>query len=294
MCNKPLLLVLIFIIKLVILFSLPIYCLFKEKNNKIIKHLVRINVLFIIIYIVFTLLNNSCFVNSTIKGILNSIRIDKYSDKTIKISNNPDVVEKIVTNKIYKTNNNKNVYYFNNFELPLSDKKIYCDDKVEYMKNYGNGITAVSILLSSVLDQNIDPIKIYDYAVEKNIFDCEDGVDVVELLYSVASNYNLSLVSIDKTEVANYVRNGNVVLARITYNKNVDNISCGKSNIILYSINKEDSFNILNPSDKNYDYICPDNSIGYGQIIKANTNDSSWPIFNINSISEEYLSLERN
>ena len=295
MCNKPILLVLILILKVLILSSLPIYIIKeKKKKDKIIKTLTVINSIFIILVVLLTAFNNPCFVNSTIKGVVNSFNLSKYKDETINISNDPDVVEKIVTNKIYKTNNNRNVYYFDNYELPLSDKKVYCDDKAFYLKNYGNNITAMSILLSSSIDRNIDPIEIYNFAVSNNLFNCENGVDTDRLINLIAQNYNLRVIYISKDSLSNYISNGNIVLAKINNNSSTRNISCDKSNIIIYNINNESKFNILNPGDRNFDYICPDNTSGYGTVIKANSNDLSWTLDELNALSEEYISLERN
>ena len=295
MCNSFLLILILFIIRILFIVVIPIILLLNKKISKQLeKILCFVEILLIFLFVILTIFKNPCVINSDIRGFIKSINIIKYNDEEVYINNNPNVVEEIVTNEIYKTNNNRNVYYFNNYELPLSNKKYYCDDKEIYLKNYGNNITAISMLLSSALDQNYDPIKVYNFAVENDLVDCEEGINTNELLNLISYNNGLRVVYIDKSNISDYIRRGNVVLAKINNNSSVKNISCDKANIIIYSIDNENNFNILNPADKDHDYICPDNTAGYGQIISSNTNDTSWSLDKLNTLSEEYVSLERN
>lgn len=295
MCNSFLLILILFIIRILFIVVIPIILLLNKKISKQLeKILCFVEILLIFLFVILTIFKNPCVINSDIRGFIKSINIIKYNDEEVYINNNPNVVEEIVTNEIYKTNNNRNVYYFNNYELPLSNKKYYCEDKEIYLKNYGNNITAISILLSTALDQNYDPIKVYNFAVENNLVDCEEGINTNELLNLISYNNGFRVINIDKSNISDYIRRGNVVLAKINNNSSVNNISCDKANIIIYSIDNENNFNILNPSNKDHDYICPDNTEGYGQIISSNTNDISWTLDELNTLSEEYVSLERN
>ena len=295
MCNSFLLILILFIIRILFIVVIPIILLLNKKISKQLeKILCFVEILLIFLFVILTIFKNPCVINSDIRGFIKSINIIKYNDEEVYINNNPNVVEEIVTNEIYKTNNNRNVYYFNNYELPLSNKKYYCEDKEIYLKNYGNNITAISILLSTALDQNYDPIKVYNFAVENNLVDCEEGINTNELLNLISYNNGFRVINIDKSNISDYIRRGNVVLAKINNNSSVKNISCDKANIIIYSIDNENNFNILNPSNKDHDYICPDNTEGYGQIISSNTNDISWTLDELNTLSEEYVSLERN
>ena len=290
MCNSFLLILILFIIRILFIVVIPIILLLNKKISKQLeKILCFVEILLIFLFVILTIFKNPCVINSDIRGFIKSINIIKYNDEEVYINNNPNVVEEIVTNEIYKTNNNRNVYYFNNYELPLSNKKYYCDDKEIYLKNYGNNITAISMLLSSALDQNYDPIKVYNFAVENDLVDCEEGINTNELLNLISYNNGLRVVYIDKSNISDYIRRGNVVLAKINNNSSVKNISCDKANIIIYSIDNENNFNILNPADKDHDYICPDNTAGYGQIISSNTNDTSWSLDKLNTLSEEYV-----
>ena len=127
MCEKSVILSLIFILKIVILLVIPIIVLFfyKKFDSKKINILFYVEFGLIALLIVLRIMNNPCIVNSTIGGINQSIL--NTSTEHINEDNDPNVVNKIVTNKIYKNNKGGDVYYFNNNELPLSNKKIICD-----------------------------------------------------------------------------------------------------------------------------------------------------------------------
>ena len=288
------LLILIFIVKIVILISLPLYYyLFKEKNYKVLKGLIVLNILLLISYIPLSIFNVNYFANSNFIGIKNAFNSLKYTNDTIEISENPNIVEKFVTNKIYKTNTNNNIYYFNNSELPLSGKRILCDTKEIYLKQYGSNITAMSIIASSIKNKNIDPIEILNNTKNANLFDCNSGVNTDQMLDYFSHVYIYNYRQIDSFELENNILNGKIVLAEID-SKGNDPISCGVSYIVIYNIDKNGNYHILNPIDRDYDYICPDSSNGFGKVIKANTNERSYSLDELNQISIRYIAIERN
>ena len=295
MCERPVTLFLMFLLKIIVFILVPLLLfIFKDRiNNKYLNIVFRINIVLIVLFIILRLFNNSCIINSNFNYLKNMTNSNKEKNSKISDSNNANKVEKIVTNKIYKTKDNKNVYYFNNNQLPLSEKKIKCKNKNIYMKNYGNTITAVSILVSTAKQRNIDPIEIMNLAVDNNIFNCEEGVSTRELLLLVSEKYNLEVKIIDNYYLQNYVSNGGIVLSEVTNVRGKKNITCDQTSIIVYNVNKENELIILNPNDKRYDYICPEGSRGYGSIIKANTNNSSLSIDELMNINIYNVALER-
>lgn len=293
MCERTSILILIFILKVIFLILSPLsfFYLINRFNNKYINILYKINVIFLILLIVLRIFNNPCVINSNISGIDHNM--SKKSDNIIYETNSANTVERIVTNKIYTKSNKQKIYYFNINKLPLSNKKIYCDNDYAYMKNYGSNITALSIIVSSLYNENIDPIKLLDLSVENNIFDCETGVNTDELINLVNNNYSLSKREINYTELKDYIRNGGIVLAEINAGDIDKSISCSASYIVIYDVDKQGNFSILNPNDKDYKYICPENSEGYGKVIDSNTNDKLYSIDDIKNISSRYIILER-
>lgn len=291
---NPVLLFVIFIFKIILILSLPVYIIFKkEKNKKTSNILIIINLVFFSLFIVLKIFNNPYIVNSSILGVKNLINKSKYTDKTVSLSNDPNIVEEIVTDKIYKTKSGSNVYYFNSNISPLRDKKVNCENNYVYFKNVGNNITSIATLLSSELNKNIDPLEILKLSIKNDIFDCDTGVDTSSLLDLISNNYNVRVREVDQKEAIAYINTGKVVFAEIDNNYSGINLSCDESNIVIYNLNKEGGFNILIPDERDYDYICPDNTKGYGTIIKANTNESSWAASDITSLVTRYIILER-
>lgn len=293
MCTRTIILVLILIVKIFVFFFIPLnlYMIYKKDKNYNNNIIYFAELFIIIIFILLNIFNNSCVRNSTISKIY--VNAYRNSSNVILESNDPNVVEKIVTNKIYKTNNNRNVYYFNHNNVPFSNKKVVCEDNSLYMKHYGNNITAISTLVSYVMNKNIDPIEIMNLAINKEIVDCDKGISTYELLKVVAEKYNLNIVYVDQRNLYNLIQEGNVILAKSDYNSNIkNNISCDISYINIYKV-KNNNYYILNPNDKDYDYICPEDSSGYGSIILSKQNERKWSAEDLFNTTYEYITLER-
>ena len=294
MCESKAILSFMFFIKIIVLIIIPLIILINKKINPNTKmKLINVEIVIVSLFIILRVTNNSCIVNSSIDKV--GMDLYRKSTSVSKEKNSPDIVEEIVTNKIYKTNNLSDVYYFNNNIQPLSDKKITCNGETKYMKQYGNGITTVSMMVSTILNQNIDPIEILNLAVKNDIFDCNTGVNINLLLNVVSEEYNISFREIDSDLLWDYVYSGNVVLEEIVFNKNTNNnLTCSKGNILIYSVDNNYNFQILNPNNSNEDYICPDNTPGSMMIIKAKSNDNVWTINQLNNIKSRYIVGERN
>ena len=172
MCTNSSFLALVIILKVIFLFVLPAFILVStiiKKYDRYNSKLLVLEIIILLLLIVLKISNNSCIANSNINYIKRSKSTIDYTGTGF--SKDPNVLEKIITNEIYNNNTGQKVYYFNNNKLPLSDKKIVCEDKEVYMKNYGNTLTADSILISSVLQKNIDPIEVMKVAFKYNIFE---------------------------------------------------------------------------------------------------------------------------
>ena len=294
MCDKGGMLLLFFILKIIIFALVPILILLnkrisQDKMNK----LFIVDAVLIVLFIVLRISNFTCVSNSTLNGL--NISMKKNSTDFIKEKNDADSVNEIVTNKIYKTNSLSNVYYFNNNQLPLSNKKVICDNKELYMRQYGNGITAVSSMVSTILNKNVDPIAILELSIRNGIFDCEEGVNINLLLDVVSNEYNITFREIDSENLWNTVYSGKLVMEEIVYNKDsLDNITCDKGYILVYDVDNSYNFQILNPNNSIHDYICPDNTVGSMTKITGNTNSKTWNLTQLDSIKSRYIVGERN
>ncbi|MBR3116537.1 MAG: hypothetical protein IKF36_01525 [Bacilli bacterium] len=293
MCEKNVILSLILILKIIILAVIPIIIIVNKRidsNKKNILFYVELGL--ITLLIVLRIMDNPCITNSNISGLkTNSIY---SSSEHVSENNDPDTVNEIVTNKIYMNNKGGSVYYFNNNELPLSNKKIICDNKSVYMKNYGNAITAGAIGVSSALSTNIDPIKILNYLLESNMFNCDTGVGINEVLSAIKSHYNISYYDISQNELVSEIQNGNPIIVETKYVPGANNVTCSTGYLVVYNYDYNGKLHALNPNNMKKDYICPANSEGYLSVIKADTNSINWDLGELLSISTRFIKIVRN
>ena len=293
MCERSSILTLFFILKIIVLLIIPIVIIFIKKiSYKKTMGLLYLDIIIIIIFILLRIFNNGCVVNSNISGIKNSYYLN--GSNYIRESNDPNNVNQIITNKKYKTNSGKDVFYFNNNQLPLSDKKIICSDNSEvYMKNYGNSITTISMLLSSYFDENIDPVQILNLTLESEIFNCNNGVSFDSLMALVSDRYNVNFIEINSNNLYNEISNGNVILAEVKYVNDTINVTCDKGYILIYNIDNSNKYHILYSNDSTNDIICSDNSSGALSTISKNLNLKEWDLNNLNMITDRYIKIER-
>ena len=59
----------------------------------------------------------------------------------------------------------------------------------------------------------------------------------------------------DVFELKDYIRNGGIVLAEINAGSKEKTVSCSASYIVIYDVDKQGNFSILNPNDKDYKYV---------------------------------------
>ncbi len=294
MCQNNGIIISIFILKIFALLIIPgILLYFRLRHFENYNRIIYAEIIILVLLIIIGIIKSDCIINSSIFRIERISMNEKNDFEIVKESNDVTTVKKVQSTDKYKTANNKKVYYYNNYNLPLSDKKVSCNGKNVYFKNIGNNITALSMLLSTELNADIDPLQILRMSIEKEIVDCDSGISFMDLLNLISSEYNVSFRSISKEEAEYYVANNKVVLAGINNNNLTTNISCENSYIILYQLTNDGKYNILNPNDREYDYICPDNTKGYGTIIKSHSNEKAWGVDDIDDIATNYIIIER-
>ena len=291
--NNYVFLIVVFIFKIIILLALPIYILFfykKEKNRLIIIEIVLLSIL-----IILRIFNNTVIVNSSFGRLKELYRENIYTNDNSSIIENEEDFDVYITDQIYKTKNGSNVYYFNNNSYPLNNKRFYYNGTAGYLKHYGTGITALSMTISSLLDSNIDPIELLNLSIKNNIIDKASGIDMNKILELAKQQYNFHYFTVGINEMDSYVKAGKVVLAKVKYNENSSkNLFCTAGYIVIYNVDNNNSYYILNPNTNGSDILCPDNTAGALTVIKDEVSNSPWTMDELNMIVDKYYYLERN
>ena len=295
MCEKPSILILLFILKIIIIFIIPFIILFRNRfSDKTLKIIYIIEIGLLLLFSILFITKNECIINSNIRDISAAYRFNMENPNQLKEKNSPDIVYTVVTNEFYKSNTNEDVYYFNNNLLPLSDKKIKTVDQDIYLKQYGNSITAAAMFVSYYLRTNIDPIEIMEYIESQNAISYENGVDFNDLISNVSFMYALKMYDISNYDLNDFIKAGRIVIAEVNYNPEVtNNLTCDRGYIIIYGVDNSNNYSILNPNDTSYDYLCPDNTAGSLSIIKANTNEQTINVTDLDKIVSRYIGGER-
>lgn len=295
MCEKSSLLIFILLIKIVAFIVIPIFLIIlnrtERKDN--IKLIFTIDIVVISLLIVLRILNNPCIKNSN----FNYIRTNSYKESSTILyeSNEENKYIEITNNNLYKTRNSRNVYYYNNSVKPLSEKSITCGNNKIYMKNYGNSLTTASIMLSTALNKNIDPIELLNLSVKNGVMDCDMGISIENALNLIQNNYNVHYTEIDNSILNLSLNNGIPVLAEVIYNSTaIKNLTCSKGYIVIYTIDNEGNYRILNPNETGSKIICPEQTDGALSIIEPESNDYSWSYDELMSIISRFWVVERN
>lgn len=271
MNNQTVLLILLFIIKVILFLVIPIFLIFTRKvDNKFNRYLSIYDIVGILIFIALLIFNYDFSKNISISGIRNNIKINNNSVYIYEPKRNN--AEEVTTETIYTTNKDRKVFYFNNNNSQLGNLKILCNNKPMYFKHFGNSISAISTLISTYQGTSLNPVDILKLSYENDIIDCDDGIDIDDLINVINKNYSTKIKEIDSSGIDSYLYDGNIVLAEVEYNQLIENnLTCSKSYVIIYKV-YGDYYKIINPNNYDYDYICPDNTPGSLSVIKANIN----------------------
>lgn len=288
MCDRSSVLIIFFILKILILVVFPItlFVLYK-KENKLFNILGYVNIFFIILFIALRLFNNSCVTNSNISFIR-----DNSSKDNILKENSDTIYESVHSTEQYINGDNKTAYYYDINNEPLGNISLSCKNK-SYIKNYGGSISAITTLIGNYYNLDVNEIDILTILEENKLIDCDKGVDFDKAFNGLSKDYYYKIVQISSTQINNYLNNGQSVLVETTNKYNEDNnFGCEKDYIVIYNINNDGLYNIINSNDKYESYFCPSNTIGYGSIIEGNQNDRAFTFEEINSKALRYFVIE--
>lgn len=296
MCEKTSVLTIFLILKILVLFIVPVIIIFLKfkytgEKKKLVSIISIVEVLLLLLLIVLKITNNSCVINSSISTINRIKGIDGTTTRVVATQEEDQVF--YVTPEITLTRTNTRVLHYNNSKLPLSDKSINCNKEI-YMKNFGSSITALASIVSTAKNDVIDPIQILDLALSSKIFDCDKGVDFDALKNVVQSKYNIIIREISQSEVESNISRENVVLEKIKYNPNATNLTCNEGYILIYDKTNDGSYEIININRKSNltDYICPETTPGRYTTIKQESSDKKYSLSELDSIASKYYVVE--
>lgn len=293
MCDNRVILIFLLISKILFIVLIPIiiYTLFKNKDdlkNSLYKRLIIVELLLLFIFIIVFAFFPKCFSNSKIKKIFNN------QTKKITTTIKTDLNITKINPEILNTSTGKKVYYYNNNKLPLNYIKIDFCNKDIYYKHFGNSVSTISSMISTSLDKTVDPIELMKKTTSNNMFSCDTGVDVNNLMSLSKKEYGVNFQLIYNSDIIKNVKDGNIVLAEINYSDSVDNnITCDIGYILIYDIDEKGNLLYLDTNRKNasVNYICPESTKGEYTII--NTKKKDIKLEDIKKIGKRFFVAKR-
>ena len=268
--------VLFLIIKLLVIVVAPVV-FFIFRRNEIKKYLLYIEIASLSLIIIGYIVGFSYITDSTFTNVLNLNMLgeSEYADSShiediISVSNS---VSSIDADTSLTTHKEKKVYAYNSYDIPLSTKKIQCENGYDYFKYYSDMITSTAMLLSTELDKNIDPIEIYNKVEKAGLIKCGERINKDKFFAMITNEYKVNFSIISASQLENYILNGKTVLLETIGN---GSMSCNQSYFLVYDINNSGEYMLLDPNNKSYSYICPDGSTGFGSVLKPNYNNESF------------------
>ena len=288
MCNNSGILIIFLIVKIIILALIPIILfILYRRDNKLFNFIGMLDAVLIIVFIILKLFNNPCVNNSNFFYIKsNEVDLDYISENTNTL------YESVYSTDKYFYQDNRNAYYYDINTAPLKNVSLSCNKK-SYMEHYGNGISAITTLIANYYDIDINIVDVLAFLEDKNLIDCNNGIDFNKAFISLGEMYNYRVKEIYSSQIDSYISNGRSVLVETTNKANeTNNFGCEKDYIVIYNKTNEGTYNIINPNDQYESYFCPSNTIGYSSIIEGNQNEKSYTIDNINAKALRYFVIE--
>lgn len=294
MCNNIIVLSLFIVLKAIVIIILPIIILINRKK-KYIKIIIIIDILLLLYLLICNLFSiNKCIYNSTIEGIKrtnNENRVELYNeihpnlDNTSSTGMNPELK--------YKTYTGKNLYYFNQNKDYMKDVYYECNGEKIYINSFGSSITSLSIAISTLYNNSINPIQIFNYYKTDNPNLCNKTFTIESVYNSIISRYGaIELSQINVNQLEQSIKDGGIVIAELEANED-SNLTCDYSYIVIYSIGLDGKYMIADPSLQSSSYVCPSTSDAYGNVISNDNMNKSWSIDEINNEAIRYYLVKK-
>ena len=158
-----------------------------------------------------------------------------------------------------------------------------CDNKKIYMNSFGSSITAISTAISTLYDNNINPVQVFNLYKSDNTDLCNMKFDIGSVFSSVMKKYGaLSLTNIDSSVIKDELKNGGIIIAEVSANEN-SKLTCDHDYIIVYNSTNDGKVMIVSPSSLDNPYVCSYSSRAYGNTIDYSKNST----ISINDLNKE-------
>lgn len=294
MCNNIIVLYIFMILKIICIVVLPVI-IFLLRKNKISKILLIIDIAFLLFFLVCNTFNiNKCVYNSNIEGIKNTKNrnlIISYNEMHQKNSISTPIG--IEAEKTYKTYTGKTLYYFNQNKPNIKNASYDCNDTKIYFNTFGSSLTAFSISVSTLYENAINPLQIFEYYKSKNEDICYEEI-TIENIYSAFNDLydGINVSRINKTNVEQTIKTGGLVIVELSASEN-SKLTCDKNYIVIYNIGLDGKYMIADPVLPNNSYVCAYSSNAYGSVINNDNMNKSWSLDQIDKDAESYYAIRK-
>lgn len=294
MCTNIIILWIFIIFKIIAILVLPIIIIIKRKKKYVI-YIMVVDIallLFFLICNIFTI--NKCVYNSNLGGIQrtkseNEITLYNEIHPNTDYGNNSDGIE---PEKKYITSTGKNLYYFNQNKAYMKTAYYTCNNQKIYMNSFGSSITAVSTAISTLYDNNINPVQVFNLYKSDNSDLCNMKFDIGSIFSSIMKRYGaLTLTDIDSSMIKSELRNGGIIIAEVSANEN-SKLTCDHDYIIVYNSTNDGKVMIVSPSSLDEPYVCSYSSRAYGNTIDYSKN-STISIDDLNKEAVKYYLIKK-
>lgn len=292
MCNNIIVLYTFIIIKIIVLVILPVIILIKRKKEYC-KILILVEVFLLAFFLlcnIFTI--NKCVYNSTPDGIKrtnidNKISLFDRLHPLISYGQQENISE-----KKYKTLTSKTLYYYNQNRDNIKNLYFECSGNKKYMDEIGSSITSLSIAISTLYNNEVNPTKIYDYYKKDNFDFCSD-ITIEKVYASIVKRYGaITLSEINRSQIENSLVNDGIVIAQLRANEN-SKLTCDAKYIVIYSKDLSGKYSIADPTLRNSDYVCPYSSEAYGNVIDSDNMNKAFTLDEIDNEAVKYYLVKK-
>lgn len=293
MCNNIIVLYIFVILKISAFFIIP-FILILIRKKKAFKILLYINLLilsFILISNIFK--NNACVYNSTPTGIklVKKMNLEIENDNLHKENDSSQL--QVEPKKNYKTYTGRTLYYYNQNDDSLKNAYYECDGKKVYFNSIGSGFTSLSIAVSTLYNNNVNPLEIFNYFKEDNFDMCNVDFSIENIYDSLIERYgSITLDQISSSMVEESIKNDGIIIAKLQANEG-SKLTCDSNYIVIYGVDLDGKFLIADPALPKKSYVCPYSSDAYGSIISDENMNKSWTFNEINNEVIKYYLVRR-
>lgn len=301
-CDTPLVLKLIMYFKYIIIISFILISFFSKKNQflkKIQISLFLIILIYIILFLISYFLNlkiNNCFIKSNPYNVFFNEKISKTHDSKNIFYSYDQYSRNIKPTEVKQFKNKEydiNIYNINYY--PLNDVLFNFEEssKSYNINKSGNEIATLATIISSLnKEDNINPITIieklkYDDNFNSSLFNMDAMLEVL------LNYYDFRYLEITSDEIDDALDRDGIILTKVSGSSDDTIFTCSEGYILIINKDSNQNYYVANVNDKDHDTICPSNSLGFGNIILANNNDTLYTYFDVTANSERYYVLWR-